>query len=328
MIIVADIKTPDIKSYFQKEYNFYQTNYNHSIIYLGVQDQMNHYPYLSNAIPWNHFGRKNIGYMYAIDSGAKKIWDFDDDNDGMVDLQQIQSNIRTVCQTENFNLNPYMYFGVNETISWPRGFPLDFILNKDSFNFQTCDSGNDFEKVAVVQSLANKQPDVDGMYRLTRKTPFDFTSSPGDKLPNLILPNTVFTPFNAQATMWVDSSLDNLALLLLPTTVHGRVADIWRSYFTQWIYKHTNRRLAFSKPYIIQDRNVHNYLADFNSEHPLYLKSSALAKILNELEYDQNLSVKNNLINLYVEMYERRFIEKEDVNLVKVWLEHVFVYRR
>ena len=31
-------------------------------------------------LPWNHFGRKNIGYLYAILHGATMIWDFDDDN--------------------------------------------------------------------------------------------------------------------------------------------------------------------------------------------------------------------------------------------------------
>ena len=32
------------------------------------------------ALPWNHFGRKNIGYLYAILHGATTVWDFDDDN--------------------------------------------------------------------------------------------------------------------------------------------------------------------------------------------------------------------------------------------------------
>jgi hypothetical protein len=35
---------------------------------------------LINHLPWNHFGRKNVGYLYAILHGATTIWDFDDDN--------------------------------------------------------------------------------------------------------------------------------------------------------------------------------------------------------------------------------------------------------
>lgn len=69
------------------------------------------------------------------------------------------------------------------------------------------------------------------------------------------------------------------------------------------------------------------HLADFNSEHPLYLKASALTTVLNDKPWNDNLSVKDNLIELYIDMYERNFIEHQDVLLLKVWLEHVYVYR-
>ena len=39
-------------------------------------------PYrLLRLLPWNHFGRKNLGYIYAIHRGAKVILDIDDDNE-------------------------------------------------------------------------------------------------------------------------------------------------------------------------------------------------------------------------------------------------------
>ena len=95
--------------------------------FLSVDDQMKLYPELSGLIPWNHFGRKNIGYLYAINAGAKYIWDFDDDNDGIINVVNVLGNNPvTLCSTSETRLvNPYMYFGVNETISWPRGFPLE-----------------------------------------------------------------------------------------------------------------------------------------------------------------------------------------------------------
>ena len=31
-------------------------------------------------LPWHSFGRKNVGYIYAISQGAEVIFDFDDDN--------------------------------------------------------------------------------------------------------------------------------------------------------------------------------------------------------------------------------------------------------
>ena len=58
--------------------------------------------------------------------------------------------------------------------------------------------------------------------------------------------------------------------LLLPISVHGRVTDIWRAYFTQRLLWDIDMRIAFSLPWVTQIRNVHNVLADFNSEVPLY----------------------------------------------------------
>jgi len=59
---------------------------NPRFVYLSVSDQMELFPTLSEVIPWNHYGRKNIGYIYAIKSGAKRIWDFDDDTLGVVNI--------------------------------------------------------------------------------------------------------------------------------------------------------------------------------------------------------------------------------------------------
>ena len=33
-----------------------------------------------DRLPWNSFGRKNVGYLYALMHGAEVIWDFDDNN--------------------------------------------------------------------------------------------------------------------------------------------------------------------------------------------------------------------------------------------------------
>jgi hypothetical protein len=43
------------------------------------KDMSSDFP-LIKVLPWNHFGRKNVGYLYAILHGATTIWDFDDDN--------------------------------------------------------------------------------------------------------------------------------------------------------------------------------------------------------------------------------------------------------
>ena len=51
-----------------------------NIIFLSAISQANLNNEFVDAMPWFSFGRKNIGYLYAIANGAKTIWDFDDDN--------------------------------------------------------------------------------------------------------------------------------------------------------------------------------------------------------------------------------------------------------
>ena len=52
IIIVTDLKSKSKKDYGVEGDN---------VIYLSISDQIDLYPHLSNLIPWNHFGRKNIG---------------------------------------------------------------------------------------------------------------------------------------------------------------------------------------------------------------------------------------------------------------------------
>lgn len=111
---------------------------------------------------------------------------------------------------EAFVHNPYGCFGGPANV-WPRGFPLDSINDGESTRCNTVSV--DFSEGAredtkwplgVVQGLANHDPDVDAVYRLTHPPgglPFDFDSGepvPHGTSPLKIVPPTVFTPYNAQ----------------------------------------------------------------------------------------------------------------------------------
>ncbi len=65
-------------------YNFqeyiFETTLGSNIIFLSSEDQKNFGSQFVDSLPWNSFGRKNVGYIFAIAHGAKVIWDFDDDN--------------------------------------------------------------------------------------------------------------------------------------------------------------------------------------------------------------------------------------------------------
>jgi hypothetical protein len=67
LVVVGDKKTP--------------AGWHHkNCTYLNVEDQLAISSSLANAIPFNHYGRKMMGYVYAIRQGAEVIIDTDDDN--------------------------------------------------------------------------------------------------------------------------------------------------------------------------------------------------------------------------------------------------------
>jgi len=302
------VVVPDVKSQSEEQYNV-------PCFYFKESLQEKIFPVLTKLIPKNHFGRKNLGFLLAYTMGAERVWDFDDDNDGMIDLQQVHKDgFLTPCKRDSTSFNPYKHFGTDESFSWPRGLPLNLI--QDPATFPTlCSTNVDDSDVFAYQSLANLQPDVDGIYRLTRKTPFDFLV-PNPK--SIVVPTNVYTPFNAQATLW---NRFGFPLLFLPCSVHARVSDIWRSYFTQHIVHNEGsaKKLVFTKPYVVQDRNVHNYLADFNAELPLYEQATALVEYLSTREYEKKLSLLENILKLYIDLYERGYLEELDVKIMHRW---------
>ena len=74
LVIVGDIKTNHTVWY-----NLTSV-YQGRGFYLSPADQLK-LPWSSiKLLPWNHFGRKNIGYLVVVQHGAKMVYDFDDEN--------------------------------------------------------------------------------------------------------------------------------------------------------------------------------------------------------------------------------------------------------
>ena len=69
------------------------------------------------------------------------------------------------------SFNPYPYLGAPSLPCWPRGLPLDMIHQPLTKSFSNAQREIKF---GVLQSLADIQPDVDAIYRLTKETPFVF----------------------------------------------------------------------------------------------------------------------------------------------------------
>ncbi len=191
LIVVADLKTNSSWFHTSKTY------------FLGVSNQ-NALKYQSlQSTPFNSYTRKNIGYLFAIQHGAKFIYDTDDDNEPLSSLEDY-FDFRESKQELEYDLkspliiNPYAHFG--QPTVWPRGYPLNEI-NKKLYNNYIC-----IEKPTSIiqQSVVDGDPDVDAIFRLTKslnsqKIDIKFDSSS----PSVKIPIFKMTPFNSQNTLYV-----------------------------------------------------------------------------------------------------------------------------
>ena len=98
LVVVGDKKTP--KNWCSK-----------NTIYLSPEDQQKLKYEIIKTLPWNHYCRKMIGYLYAVEKGAEIIIDTDDDNIPVDNwkLPEFKGTFLTYPKNKNF-VNVYNYF--------------------------------------------------------------------------------------------------------------------------------------------------------------------------------------------------------------------------
>ena len=295
LIVVGDKKTPIDWRY-------------KNVIYLSPEEQEK-LPYkVIKHLPWNSYCRKIAGYLYAIHHGADIIADTDDDNipyDTWGQDVSFDGKFETI-EKEGF-INIYKLF--TEEHIWPRGYPLSNILEKDTFQV-TQKSHN----VGIWQYLADEDPDVDAIYRLTINKSVYFK-----KRKNIVLEKGVLTPFNSQNTFF---RKELFPLLYLPAFVTFRFTDILRGLVAQPLLWQAGYRLGFGEATVIQKRNPHNYLRDFESEIPCYLTPERVITIARNA-IDQQVSLHENILRVYVALKKEKIVTKEEVRTVSLWLDNL-----
>lgn len=210
------------------------------------------------------------------------------------------------------SFNPYPIMGAPTFPCWPRGLPLDHI-KVQNLTIRLEPKRILASTVGIVQSLANNDPDIDAIYRLTQPIPFNFPQEG----KYIAVPQKSFSPYNAQATLHLYSSFWSL---LLPVTVHGRVSDIWRGYVAQRLGLDIGMRLVFSPPVVVQYRNVHNYMADFDSETDLYKKSHRLLEQIHDW-IPTSKSLPGRIEELWIMLYEHGYIGIDDIFIIQAWIQ-------
>jgi hypothetical protein len=293
-----------------------------NVIFLNIENQKKLEYKIFKTTPFNSYTRKNIGYMYAIQNGAKFIYDTDDDNRPIVNLNEyfnfnaydyglmIDTNDKKLSSTRV--LNPYAHFG--QPLIWPRGYPLSEI-HKIHYNNYICGR----RKTSFVQQgVVNGDPDCDAIFRLTKTMNYKKIDLKFDETsPSLQYPVGKMSPYNSQNTLFTYEAFWSL---YLPQSVTFRLTDIWRSYWAQRLMWLLNGTVTFNGPNAYQLRNSHSYLNDYYEEKEMYLKTENLIKFLFEWQCNKE-KFYDCVLNLSKEMAKRDFWSYDEVVSIKYWLQ-------
>jgi hypothetical protein len=280
-IVVGDRKSP-------KEWSC------EGVVYLSMEDQMRDFTDFSKLLPENTYLRKMIGYLYAFRSGAQAIFESDDDNIPYPGAKnQVEAHIvgkrevgAAVASLKGW-ANIYSEFGA--TTCWPRGFPLHHILNSTENITRGKSKGLPW---GVMQYLADEDPDVDAIYRMTHTEPVFFARNRVMRLEA-----KTYCPFNSQATLWLP---ETFPLMFLPIGKTDRVTDILRGYMSLACLWKSGYTLAYASPIVYQKRNFHNLQYDFEQEVDLYKWGDNWSRKLLKVEGDSCKSCFESAINLLI----------------------------
>jgi hypothetical protein len=265
---------------------------------------------LAKILPTKHYARKNLGYLIAMSRGAETIIETDDDNVPLTEFWKERT--RTVeAHNAPFQgwVNIYKYF--TEAPIWPRGFALEHIQDRLPA----------LEKLKTIstpiqQGLANENPDVDAIYRLTLPLPLNF-----DERDSVALGNGAFCPFNSQNTTWFKEAFP---LLYLPSYCSFRMTDIWRSFVAQRVAWTCGWPVLFHSATVWQERNDHNLMKDFSDEIIGYENNNKIYESLRDLKLKDGIeNISENMRLCYQKLIELSLVGKDEIQLLDAWLKDV-----
>ena len=286
-------------------------------IYLDIDKQLALNYRITSLLEYNAYTRKNIGFLYAIEHGAKVIYETDDDNSpntGGIDFDPgLKLSYLVYTPKENSHaVNPYSHFG--QSTVWPRGYPLDKIADVEPHTFKECSN----QRALVQQGVVDGDPDVDAIYRLTRKdTGVKLDIQFDKKAQPVLIPKGLMSPYNCQNTLILYEAFWSL---VLPQTVSFRTTDIWRSYWAQRLLWEIDGYVAFFGPNAYTERSAHSYHHDFKEEKQMYMESGDFVEFLSNWR-PTSLKFEEKILELSVAMVKKGFWKEKDVWLVKAWLE-------
>lgn len=296
-IVVGDTKSPS--EFYLPGCDFYSIDRQNSLEFT-----------LAEVLPVKHYARKNLGYLVAISKGAEIIIETDDDNLPLNTFWEKRSRQNDAhLLTGKGWVNVYKYF--TETHIWPRGFALENI--QDNLPALTSQLSID---CPIQQGLADDNPDVDAIFRLTLPLPVKFNEA-----NSVALGDKTICPFNSQNTTWFKEAF---MLMYLPSYCSFRMTDIWRSFVAQRIAWTCGWPILFTKSTVRQERNDHNLMSDFSDEVPGYTNNAGIVKSLTDLELRDGVeNIPENMKLCYLALIDLGLVGKQELILLEAWLKDV-----
>ena len=284
------------------------------VIYLSPDRQKELFSGIAEIIPYRHYSRKNLGYLYAIASGAEYILEIDDDNIPYSNFaKRLSRTVRGRHVKFDGWVNVYKYF--SDAIIWPRGLPLDELASVGAVQAVATDC-----LCTIQQFLADQDPDVDAIYRLIFKDPVVFDPS----APPVILSKNTWAPFNSQNTLFFSEAFP---LLYLPCHVSFRMTDIWRSFVAQSALWAHGYEVAFHTSTVKQIRNPHNLMEDFQQEVVGYTHNKRICATLSEacasLTAEDLSSIGRTAQTLWRCLAEEHVIPLAEIPIITAWFSHI-----
>ncbi|MCS7469428.1 STELLO glycosyltransferase family protein [Stieleria sp. ICT_E10.1] len=297
------------------------------LTFLSIADQLASGFSIVDSLPTKHYCRKNVGYLEAIRSGASCIYETDDDNAPLDHWTPRGQWIKTPRFAENATVdnrptwvNVYKFFSTD--LIWPRGLPLDQIREPSAItavpNQSLAHSAGETGEfwAPIQQGLADGAPDVDAAWRLILDREFVF-----DCHESVMLAPGQWCPFNTQTTWWWPAVYP---LLYVPSYCSFRMCDIWKSFVAQRCLWELGTGVVFHASEVVQERNPHNLMRDFEDEIPGYLQNHELACVLESIDLVSGVAdVGTNLRTCYAALVSKGIFPEKELLLVDTWLADV-----
>lgn len=313
--ILEDWKIVVISNNNKIEKQWKKLNNSNKLIFLTLKGQMKLGYHLTNYLSFNSYARKSIGYLYAIQHGAKEIFEIDEDI-VILDLNSLRVNISNHniyygIRNDSRMINPYIHFG--ERSIWPRGFRLSDIGYQAQNKFYTMESNHLLLTPLIYQGLINGIPDIDSIFQKTKNEIELYFSYNG---PLIYFPG-YFIPINSKSTKYI---YDIFPFLPLAATISKEISDILRGFILQYFAWRYKGCVAYYKSNNYKKRDNISKTYNFIEEKKLFYN---LDKFLYALNSNSNLNMNaiEILFSIINNLIKFGFLGEKDLKIYRAYID-------